>query len=358
MFFVGWDWHIKNSELSEFLEWPMLFMGQWRMSLIFLISGVGVYLAMGYRSARKFAKDRLKRILLPLVVGMLLVVPPQVYVERLAQGNERSYWEFYPSVFDLQPYPEGNFSWHHLWYLAYLFTYCMLLLPLLSYLRQRPLQLEGVKNWMVLVLPALWLGMGELLLRPHFPPTNALIDDWANHFLYVSIFLSGVVIISSPILQEKILQLRTYSLTLAIALTALLYVHYWLPEQEYAAWELQLYHVLRGGNRWLWLMSLLGYAMRYLSKPSSYLKEANEMVYPFYILHQTVIVVLGYFIKDLPWPVALKFCFLVLATFFICFGLIRHVIMQVNVLRVPFGLKAISPAQTSEQERTQKKLAA
>ncbi|WP_224996196.1 acyltransferase [Cesiribacter sp. SM1] len=358
MFFVSWNWHIKNNVLSETLEWPMLFLSQWRMSLIFLISGVGVYLAMGFRDSLTFAKDRFKRILLPLLAGMLLVVPPQVYVERLAQGQSFGYGAFYLSIFSFQPYPEGNFSWHHLWYLAYIFTYSLLLLPLLGYLCRHPLRLEGVKSWMLVLLPSLWLGLGEMLLRPHFPATNALIDDWANHFLYVSIFLAGFILISSSLLQEKIRDIRLYSLSLALGLTAVLYINYWLPDADPAGYELQVYYLIKSANRWLWLLSILGFAIRYLAVASPHLKMANEMVYPFYILHQTVIVVLGYFIKDLPWPVFIKFSLLVVLTFLVCYLLIRCVIMKINILRVPFGMKAVTPMQAKPVAAKERSLAA
>lgn len=69
MLFVEWEWHNKNGEISSAIEWPMVFVGQWRMSLIFLISGAGIYFALGYRSGKTFVKDRLKRILIPLLVG-------------------------------------------------------------------------------------------------------------------------------------------------------------------------------------------------------------------------------------------------------------------------------------------------
>jgi hypothetical protein len=339
MFFVSWEWHVKNNVQSEALEVPMLFLSQWRMSLIFLVSGAGVYLAMRHRSAGAFAKDRLKRILVPLLVGMLLVVPPQVYFERLTQGYTYSYVSFWPTIFEFEPYPEGNFSWHHLWYLAYIFCYSLLLLPLLRFLRNAQFRFESVKGWMLLLLPALWLSVGEMLLRERFDSTHALVDDWANHYLYVSIFLMGFLVISSPVLQEKIRLLRRYSLGIALVLVTVLYTRYWLPDTDITGMELTFYWVLKSANRWCWLLAILGFALRHFQFKSNYLPLANEMVYPFYILHQTIIVAIGYFLRDLPWSVGSKFTFIVIATFLISFLLIRYVIMQVNWLRVPFGLK-------------------
>lgn len=349
MFFVSWEWHVKNNQLSEAMEVPMAFLSQWRMSLIFLVSGVGVYFALGYRSARTFAKDRLKRIFVPLLVGMLLVVPPQVYFERVVQGFSGSYWSFYPSIFDFEPYPKGNFSWHHLWYLAYIFVYSLALLPLLLYLRRASIKLRWLYGWLLLILPAAWLSIGGILLNPHFPSTHALVDDWANHFLYASVFLLGFMLMKVPALQERLRNIRWYSLAIACTTYTMLYTFYWSNWVDIEGIELSLYLVLKQSNRWFWLMVILGFALQHLNIKSKYLAQANEMVYPFYILHQTITVALGFYLRESIWPIGVKFTIMSLGTFILCFILVRYVIMPVNWLRVPFGLKAKKPQKEEAQ---------
>ncbi|GAB3195831.1 magnesium-transporting ATPase (P-type) [Pontibacter aydingkolensis] len=341
MFFVSWEWHVKNNQLSEMMEVPMAFMSQWRMSLIFLVSGVGVYFALGYRSAGSFAKDRLKRIFIPLLMGMLLVVPPQVYFERVAQGSASDYVSFYPSIFNFEPYPQGNFSWHHLWYLAYIFTYSLILLPLLLYLRQSTLELRWLNGWLLLILPAAWLSMGGVLVNPHFPGTNALIDDWANHYLYVTIFLIGFMLMKAPALQDRVRSIRWFSLAVATTFYFILYTFYWNNWVDIEGADLALYFAIKQSNRWFWLMTILGFALQHLNIKSNYLAKANEMVYPFYILHQTIIVAIGFYLKNLSLSIGLKFGIISLGTFILCFILVRYVIMPVNWLRVPFGLKSV-----------------
>ncbi|SFF88160.1 acyltransferase family protein [Pontibacter chinhatensis] len=352
MFFVSWEWHVKNPEISEALERPMLFMNQWRMSLIFLVSGVGVYFAMGYRSAGTFAKDRLKRIFVPLLVGMLLIVPPQVYFERVVQGTASDYLSFYPSVFALEPYPEGNFSWHHLWYLAYIFCYSLLLLPLLMYLRRTSINGASIKGWMLLALPAIWLSIGGILLNQRFPATNALIDDWANHFLYISVFLIGFMLMKLPQLQDKVRRLRWHSLSMAITTVTILYTFYWFEDVDLNGAALDVYYVIRQSNRWFWLMAILGFAMQHLNRKHKYLAQANEMVYPFYILHQTVIVALAFYLLEADWSVGAKFTFISLSTFILCFLLVRYVVMPLNWLRVPFGLKPVQKRNVAAPKAT------
>jgi hypothetical protein len=87
MFFVPWGFHIKNDIIYSEIRWPMLFVNQWRLPILFVISGMGTYYALSKRSGGQFAKERIQRLLLPLVVGIVLIVPPQVYFERLDRGQ-------------------------------------------------------------------------------------------------------------------------------------------------------------------------------------------------------------------------------------------------------------------------------
>lgn len=124
MFFVApdWGWHIKNNITYEWIKYPMLFLNQWRLPILFIISGMGTSYALSRRTAWEFAAERTKKLLLPLIFGMLVIVPPQVYVEKISKGSiQGSYFEFWPSQAFIGEYPVGNLSWHHLWRIYYCF---------------------------------------------------------------------------------------------------------------------------------------------------------------------------------------------------------------------------------------------
>ncbi len=111
MFFVPWSWHIKNNETSEWLTLPMWFLNQWRLPLLFVISGMGTYFSLQKRTGGQFMRERVIRLLIPFVFGMLFIIPPQVYIERLANSQfTGSYFDFWPSEAFIGTYPEGNIS--------------------------------------------------------------------------------------------------------------------------------------------------------------------------------------------------------------------------------------------------------
>ncbi len=79
MLFNNWGWHIKNSETSTAFRYWMIWLHEWRMPLLLFISGAGTYMALGKRTPKHFAIERVKKLFIPLVFGMFVVVPPQIY---------------------------------------------------------------------------------------------------------------------------------------------------------------------------------------------------------------------------------------------------------------------------------------
>jgi hypothetical protein len=188
MFFVTWGFHFKNPETSHSIEFPMLALNHWRLSLLFLVSGLAAGYALKSRSNRTFAKDRFVRLFIPILFGMLVVVPPQIYYEHIFNHSHSysSYFEFWRTVFHFQPYPKGSFSWHHLWYVVYIFVYSLLLLPIVKFARtehgqKRLGQISAhFAKGRRLYLIALPFAILSNTLGPLFPTTHNLINDWNN----------------------------------------------------------------------------------------------------------------------------------------------------------------------------------
>lgn len=195
---------------------------------------------------------------------------------------------------------------------------------------------------MIVVIPVLWFGMGESLLAPLFPKTHALYNDWYAHFMYISIFLIGFLIAYSEKTQHKIKDCRMATLISASVAVLLLYSFFWIGNSGWTYVSKIIYHYLVAANRWLWLLTILGFSLRYLNTASRNLKAINQYVYPFYILHQTVIIVLGYYLRNLHWSIPAKFLLITISTFGICFIVTRFLIMRVNFLRPLFGMKPIA----------------
>jgi len=346
MMFVSWEWHIKNPETSPALEWVMQFLHEWRMPLLFFISGGAVWFAMEKYPLRAYVRERFVRLAVPLIVGMLVVIPPQLYFERCFQGwDYGSVWAFYPTIFTSGPYPQGNLTWHHLWYLPYILAYSLMLLPVCLWLRsgRGRLLLARLRGFLTrpgaLVLLALPVAVSDVLLRPYWPwDHHTLIDDWANFASKALVFLSGFVLCSGEEVWAAVERDRFRALGLGVVTIGGLF-YCWYSPWEFHGLALGAYRVLRALNVWCWLLALLGLGRRHLRFNHPFLKYATEAVYPWYILHQTVIVAIGYYVTG--WNLGLwsKFAVVAVAMIIVTGGLYEFVIRRIPWLRPLFGLK-------------------
>ena len=353
MFFVPWGWHLKNNEIYPELRWPMLFLNQWRLPILFVISGMGTFYAYSFRSAGQYSRERIRRLGIPLVFGMLLIVPPQVYLERLVQGDfTGSYWEWFPAQSFLGIYPEGNLSWHHLWFLPYLLVFSLLLALPFRNIKDRPGRLiRWVQNrlqtpwgWLVFLLP---LYIWEAFLEPFFNVTHALVGDWFALINFGTLFFLGFLLIASGApFWDHVVKYRRRNLFLGLISFSLL-VFIWQFEDGIQR------HFTEAGvkvfNLWTWIFVLFGYAAVYLNRPSKTLAYCNRAVYPFYILHQTLTLILAYFIMDWDWGFWPKAALLTAGTFGGCLLLYQFLILPVKWIHPFFGLKS---TPTSRKDKT------
>ena len=349
MGFVSWDFHIKDPARSIGLEYAMLFVNRWRLPLLFFISGAGVAFSLRRRSLGQFAGERFTRLFIPLVFGMLVAVPPQIYFERLTQGVQfASYWDFYRTVFHFVPYPDGGaLSWHHLWFVLYVLVYALCSIPLFALARSamgqrgRRVFAGWIERWPWFVyainLPNLLVG---IFLGPRWPTTHNLIADWANLTGAWLTFLWGFVFASDRRLLDLITRRRREFLIIGMVIAAIMMSlratgvsASWPPLQRVIIGNL-----ISGYLGMAWIFSLIGYSRVLVRAGSRALSYATEVVYPFYIVHQTVIIALLYWL--LPWHVGvwIKFPVIASGTFLSSLAIVE-VVRRIRPLRPLFGLR-------------------
>ncbi len=335
MLFVGWGWHITNAETIPALQWPMDLAHRLRMPLLFVVAGAAMWFALRRRSGATLIRERTLRLLVPVIFGMLVIVPPQIFVERVAHGQwHGGYLAFLVErVFRFEFYPAGDFAWHHLWFIVYLYVYVLLLTPLLLWWRSRPSSLRPGAWLYALALP---LALNEALLKPLFPETHNLISDWYIFVHYLLLTLYGFLLASIPGAWDWLAARRRMSL--ALGLTVIIGVLS-LFKAGVIAHDTPTDHVLANVFTWLWLMTFIGYGRQHLSFTNGLLAWARNASYPIYILHQTVIVVIAYFVVQQPWHPWTKYFVVLGATLLICVLLYELLVRRFAFLRLMFGMK-------------------
>jgi glucans biosynthesis protein C len=347
-----WGWHLKSSYQSEWLQIPMFTVNRWRMDLIFLISGISTAFIMSRLSVRQFAKARCVQLLLPFLFGVLVIVPVQPYCQGVAKGLvEPGFWSFLARYYTGYAWPakafdgwEYGFTWNHLWYLAYLIVYTVLLVALQKPLQSRlgvALQTKfvGLRGTALLTLPALPLLLYTATLQPHFPHKNNLIEDWYAHAMYFTMFIYGWWLGRNPDIWNALAAVRVRALALTVIFYAIYMTNRALASDDspwlvfFAAWALRNLYI------WAALCAILGWAHALLNRPFAWLPWAREAVYPWYILHQSLIVLIAYWVVPLKIGAFLEVSVVTIGTLFGCWFLTRALIRRQSMLRVFFGLR-------------------
>jgi peptidoglycan/LPS O-acetylase OafA/YrhL len=346
-FFNSEDWHIKNPTTYFAVDVSETVLANWIMALMFAISGASLFYAMGKGSASKFVKDKVLRLAVPLAaMGMLIFGVWQVYLDRLTHGEfGGSFIEFVPHYFQWD-----NFAWAgvHLWYLEMLFVFCLLFLPLLLWLR-RGSGRQALKR------------VGDLLARPGasyllaVPTVACLILTWRESTLgslewgggsiltHATFFLSGFLIVSHERLQKDIQRFRWLSVSLVLALFLTIFPLYLaFGEPTFGTALYVIAFSLWGLWAWSWVLAIFGFGMKHLNFNRPGLARANEAVLPFYILHQPVLVSVGYFVVQWAIPDAVKYIVILASSFAIVIALYELWVRRFNLLRFLFGMKLLA----------------
>jgi hypothetical protein len=286
----------------------------------------------------------------PLLVGMIVTVPVQAYCQGVTNGTvEPGYWPFLLRYWQVQPWPAGGWdgadhgiTWNHLWYLAYLWVYTLALTALLPLLESAPgrrlqARLGSLRGWALLVLPALPLVAYTLVLMPRFEITHDLVGDWFNHAQSFTVFLYGYALARSQGFWTELARLRRPLGWAALAMLAV-YVPILKADIEFGEPALVAIRVLRAVLVWTTLLALLAWARHTLDKPFRWLPYASEMVFPWYVIHQTATVALAYWLVPMHIGEALESTLVVGGTLAACV-MGGEIVRRVGVLRPLFGLK-------------------
>jgi peptidoglycan/LPS O-acetylase OafA/YrhL len=343
-FFNDEDWHVKNFEQSFGMSVFVSILNHFIMPLFFVLSAMAIYYALKRRSNTQFMRERATRLLVPLGVGIFSHIIVQVYIENLTHGGfTGTFWQFIPQYFDGWYAFGGNFAWMglHLWYLLMLFLFSALMLLLFRAINRA----VGLTDKLASLVSRPWgpylfilpLFVIEFLVSL-FPGTIGRRDfgGWSP-LTYLLFFVIGYFLATDERYRPAIQKVRFFSLASSVLTVVAAYI---LLADLGVSSTNPIYLIVRATNVWSWLLTFLGFASRHLDVSNGFLKYANEAVLPFYILHQTVIVVIGYFIADWQWAVLPKYLFLAGTSFVVIMALYEFAVKRVRVLRYLSGMKA------------------
>ena len=357
MFYVTWGWHVKSVYAAPTVEPLMSVVNPWRLALLFFISGVAIRFATDKaESPGRFARSRVVRLGLPLMFGIYFWVMLQAYYQVRQSGEfTGSVFAFYPDYVALeQSFSTITPTWNHLWYLAYLLVYILVTIAILPWLQRIPessawqaLTKRPLIVVFVLILP---FAINEAWLSPIFPTTHELINDWAHHAHRFMIFLLGYFVAKDASFWRSVDKVWKFTPVLAIATWLILQ-----NGQDIADWtreylsdsELRfIFSYVATLYAWACILTLLGFAQRFLNRESSQLRYLTGAIFCYYVLHQTITIIAGYYLTNYQLGVSVE-SLLVLAITVAGCALGYEIIRRVPGIRVLFGVHNVSGYRSS-----------
>lgn len=359
-FFDLEGWNVKSETTYLGVQILVIFISRWLMPVMFVISGMAIYYALEKRSPGRFLQERVLRLLIPLAVGLLTHIPLQGYLEAVSQKQYNgTFWQWYPEMLS------GSFNWGggHLWYLEILFLFSLICLPLFLWLRssrgQHVLAWTGARwatpaGLYLVILPLVVLSAtlnpdsGSILTSENYGGWNL-----PSHLLF---FLSGYLTASSPAAQETILRLRRVSLLVGIGVflvgAGLLFALTG-GDAEFGSIAYVLWTVISSTTSWTLALAIFGYGMQHLNRRSAALVYAGDAAMPFYILHQSVLQGIAFYVLRWAIPDLGRWASTVVLSFALMMVLYEILIRRTNLMRMLFGMKPVSQEKAVSQPAVQ-----
>jgi len=342
------DWHVKNATNNLGATIFVGFASLWIMPLFFLIAGAGTCLAMKTRNAGQYALERTMRLLVPLIFGMLVIVVPQAYYQAIFHGTSLSQYNFF-QIYGLYLGTLPQLQWFHLWFLVDLFVFSIVLIPLFISWKKGDKSVvarlaEVVdKPWALLLVLIVPIILIDTFVYPAGYWGDRMSNGGWNIITYVWFFVSGYLLFANNRIIETIKKL-TWVLLGTASVAGMSAVAFFLdqlanPAPHYGSASFAIAQVLQAIGVWGFLLAFLGLTGRFLNFSNKFLSYANEAVLPFYVLHQTVIISIGFYVVQWSMGVGLKYLVISTTSFAVIMLIYELLVRRINVLRFLFGMR-------------------
>ncbi len=334
-------YHLKNGALSADLDYFTGFVHQWHMPLFFLLAGWAAAGSIRLRGAGGFLRERVSRLVVPLAFGMVAFGPFLRWVElrngqfitadgrHLPADPTVGFLDFLPRYFVFE-----HLTWAHLWFLAYLFTFSVLYLPILARLVRRAPD-EWTPPAALVYAPIVPLALVQVSLRDRWPGFQNLVDDWANFAYYSTYFLIGAALAHLPAVERAVHREAGRAASVALAAFVLLVV------ADGAGWR-PVANAVSAVAGWCTVVALLGLAARRFTASGPTLRWLAESAMPVYVLHQIAVVGVAFMVIALPLGVGAKLAVTVLGALALTLAVYELFVRHVPLLRVLTGMRRLA----------------
>jgi glucan biosynthesis protein C len=336
------DGFVRYTQSVPAMEIGLWFLSIWIMPVLFVVAGCASFYSLQRRTPWQYERERRGKLLIPLLAGLLLICLPMSYLRARFMGSfQGNLFQFYPRFFTNGSYPQGDLNWGHLWFLAYLYVFAVILLPLFVRITKKQ-ERQAVVAASTILERGPWIYLAAIplmviysLLSPFFSGQYNLIWDWAHFTIFLVLVFYGFLFVVNDRILDNIQRIRTFSLVflclLFVAAASLRTSSVGTALSPISA----AYHVLM---LFAAVLAVLGYARRFLNRPNRLYRYLNNASFPFYIFHFLPVTIASYYIARSDLNVWVKYLIIVVFAYIATFAL-YEIIRRIPVVRFIFGIK-------------------
>lgn len=311
-------WQGENKLLSTLI----VLVNPWFMPILFVLAGMSARYALEKRTYKEFIVQRIIKLLIPFLFGMIVLVPVQTwYARKFFDNYEGGFWDnwiyFFTYLTDFSGY-DGAFTPGHLWFILYLFLISMISLAVFHFIPYGKLA-ASVEKMPVIGILLLFLPIWLMYYLGNFGGFSIGKN--------LALYLTGYYVLSNDQVMEKLHKNRKWLVGLCLPGTIVSMTLYYKFSYYGDMWVNFI--------GWISILVLMFAGKRFLNKQTGFTKYFNKASYPIYILHQSVLVVLAYYIMQLNDVLAVQ-------VFGVCIGSFLLTVLAYELIRqIPIVRKAV-----------------
>ncbi len=359
LYFAPGHWLVKSAHIEDWVAYPIAAISPWRLMVIFAVSGFATAaMLQRFASVGAFFRERSRRLLIPLIFGALVLVPPQGWVRMEMAGHHETPMHFLVHEEFAFARIAGQFfpNWEHLWFLGYLWAYTGLLAAVLILWPDWKAKAAPIATWLsqgarLLIVPLVVLATARLALMAMHLDDASRYSDLVGDVHYVPAFLLGFGLAHYPAIWAAVRRVWRVSLVLGLVCLAILMADVAAPVENPSRLRLIIDVAADTGMAWAMLPVALQLADTALNREHAWRQPLALAIFPAYIVHQTVIVLAGWGLREariVGLPAFAVLVVLVVASCAAAYALARTVPLMGELLGMPHKrLKAETAADLS-----------
>lgn len=306
---INSQWRYKDSVTVGWLERIHTVNMTFFMGLFFFISGYFIVNSYKSRGTREFVLNKAKRLLLPVIFILSVIVPTYFYfIEYFANGLNKSYFDYYLNVY----LGTGIISYEHGWFLVSLFMYSMLFLLFTKIISEKTIKKVGQLNYKKLLIIIAIMSILTAIVSSIYE-----YDQWIRLFgiiglepihlpQYLIMFIVGIIAFKNKWLDQITTKLGWTSVTIGLIMSSIIYLNRYLPD-EFINTIYSLFFIYEPIMCVSICIALLFIFKKYFNKENKIFVTLSQCSFGVYICHNLFIVSMQLFLGEYEMLATLKF---------------------------------------------------